>query len=92
MCEFCERKPNLVDDTDGFIYYFNRYDNAYIVGEGRYNEIYYGVEVTGQPSIWFEQPDDKEVIKYFPKFCPECGRKIDADSYRCDEIKVTHYS
>ena len=70
LCPFCHVKP--VRYTDGCI---NRPESGILLaGNGCYSQLYIGTDDVG-PAMWAAGDDYTE--SYHPKFCPECGRKLE---------------
>lgn len=69
MCKYCERKPEF--DTDGSYYYW---DNEDPVAWGAYSILYFGVDQDAQ--MYIVASGDDRTERYYPKFCPGCGRKL----------------
>lgn len=66
-CRYCSRKP-VFDDG-----YFNAFENEEDVGNGCYTGLTIGIDIDGNLII-SACGDDRSV--YYPKYCPECGRKL----------------
>lgn len=72
----CFIKPSIEDDNYCG-YGDNVIDDVKYLGYGAWNEIaldlLFGVQHNGRYVIWATGDDNAE---YYPKFCPECGRKL----------------
>lgn len=68
-CIYCHRKPKFF--PDGF---FCVSDNEVILESGGWTALYMGVDRHGRVKIT-ASGDDR--VDYYPKFCPECGRKLE---------------
>lgn len=64
-CKFCNRK--IVTDEQG--HYFSFLNEAYLR-----SGICVGVGENGK--VYILSSDDLCADKYFPKYCPECGRRL----------------
>ncbi len=69
MCKYCNRKP--VFDSAG---YYETWSNKETVATGAYSSLSIGVDASGKLIILGGGDDDTE--PYYPKYCPECGRKL----------------
>ena len=72
----CFIKPSIEDDNYCG-YGDNVIDDVKYLGYGAWNgialDLLFGVQHNGRYVIWATGDDNAE---YYPKFCPECGRKL----------------
>lgn len=64
-CKFCNRKVKL--DKQGIYYAFNN-EKYFLTGAC--------VGVDSQGKVYLESYGDDYSDRYYPKYCPECGRKL----------------
>lgn len=69
MCKFCEQTPNY--NNHGEDYYWD--NEIEIADESGFTTLYMGVLHNGKYYI-AASGDDR--AWYYPKYCPECGRKL----------------
>ena len=69
MCDFCERKVILT--KNGLYFHAN---NDKIVAEGLTIALSLGVDKNNKVCMWATGEDRTNY--YYPKYCPECGRKL----------------
>lgn len=67
-CKYCERKP--VFNKFG---YFDEYENEETICIGIWSSISFGVDENGEFVIVAHGDGP---TYYYPKYCPECGRKV----------------
>lgn len=72
MCKFCERKPVINEEFNAFFIFENC--ETLVAGEGAYEEIGIGVDKNGNLLLIAFGMNQSDY--YYPKFCPECGRKL----------------
>lgn len=70
-CKYCERKP--VFNEYGF---FESCENEEIIRVGAWSCISLGVDENGELVIVAHGDGP---TYYYPKYCPECGRKVKRD-------------
>ena len=68
-CKYCSRKPET-----SFNGYFYDGDNEEQVASGAWTSMYIGVDERGRLRLTACGDGRAD---YFPKYCPECGRKLD---------------
>lgn len=68
-CKYCSRKPEC--DSSGMFY---EWDNEEEIARGAWTEIHIGVDERGRLRLTACGDGRAD---YFPKYCPECGRKLD---------------
>ena len=68
-CKYCHQKP--VVESDG---YFSEFDNQIMLASGGWTELYIGVTRHGETVM--RACGDDYTNDYYPKYCPECGRKL----------------
>ncbi len=75
MCEFCEAHENKSKDFDP------DYGRVF-VGHGTkcaaYGELLQNVDESGRPFFFFDGYADSFVGPFYPRFCPLCGKNLDA--------------
>ena len=64
-CRFCRRK---YDNTKSF------YENAIEIANGPWVGLRANIDEEGRPYMYAVGDDYTE--RYYPKFCPECGRAL----------------
>lgn len=72
----CSIKPSI--ENDNYCGYGNNViDDLVCLGSGSWEgiglELNFGIQHDGRYIIWATGDDNAE---YYPKFCPECGRKL----------------
>ena len=68
-CPLCSITPSF--DRTGF---WERYDSSVVLSEGGWTELYACKDPHGRLALYGCGDDETEF--YYPKFCPECGRKL----------------
>lgn len=68
-CKYCSRKPEF--DRSGQFY---DWDNEEEIARGPWTLMYAGVDENGDMTL-VASGDGRAV--YYPKYCPECGRKLE---------------
>ena len=68
-CKYCGRIPAF--DSYGW---FNDFDNRDTVATGAYSALYIGIDKDGR--LIMQGSGDDSTEYYYPKYCPECGRKL----------------
>ena len=68
QCRFCHQE--LVHDNG----YYNEFDNQIELASGGWTALYIGVNEIGE--VVMRACGDSFTRDYFPKYCPECGRKL----------------
>lgn len=66
-CQFCEREPVFGK------YGYDQYNSESCLAEEPYTSLYIGVEESG---MVYMDANGEYVERYYPKFCPECGRRL----------------
>lgn len=69
LCRFCHMRPNF--DKFGA---FTRANNHIELAAGGYSGLYIGPNEKGETVMYACGEDYSDY--YYPKFCPECGRKL----------------
>lgn len=69
MCKYCSRKP--IFDRSGS---FSDWDNEEEIANGPWTTMYIGVDMRGRLRLTAVGDGRAD---YFPKYCPECGRKTE---------------
>lgn len=72
MCKFCERKPVINEKFNTFFIIDNC--EPLVAGGGAYEEIDIGIDEDG--NVVLIAFGENQSDYYYPKFCPECGRKL----------------
>lgn len=68
-CEFCSREP-IFEKGGSYL----RYRNETEIASGLGIEMYIGVDENGKVIMGACAEDYTD--NYYPKYCPECGRKL----------------
>lgn len=68
-CKYCSRKPK-----ESFSGYFYDGDNEEQIASGAWTAMYIGVDERGRLRLTACGDGRAD---YFPKYCPECGRKLE---------------
>ena len=69
MCRYCSMIPKYDNDNE-----YNYWDNELEIAEqSGFTTLYIGIEQDGKMYI-AASGDDRAF--YYPKYCPECGRKL----------------
>lgn len=71
-CSYCNQKPKL--DSDGS---FENYWNEIEIAEGAWTSLKIGVDEEGR--ICMRALGDGYTENYYPKYCPNCGRKLQGE-------------
>lgn len=71
MCKYCSMKPKLYDT------WYCYYESGIELAEGGWTSLYIGADDEGRVAMW--GCGDGETNFYYPKFCPECGRRLRDD-------------
>ena len=71
-CEYCHRKP--AKNEYGWV---ENCDNETCLASGGWSSLYIGVNHSGR--IVMRACGDDYTDDYYPKYCPECGRKLNAE-------------
>ena len=66
-CKFCHQVPQYGGGRD-------QYENEIEIVHGGWTSMYIGVAPHGE--IFMNACGDDYTENYYPKFCPECGRKL----------------
>lgn len=67
-CKFCSMTPTIED------WGYNNWDNEIQLAIGGWTALYIGVDEVGK--ICMRASGDDYTDNYYPKYCPECGRKL----------------
>lgn len=67
-CKFCYQKPVFYGD------WFDRYESGVSIAEGGWASVFIGADRDGKTVIY--ACSDGWTDDYYPKYCPECGRKL----------------
>ena len=68
-CKFCGIKPYILPDGS-----YCQSESQILVVEGGWCSLYFGIERDGV--LFISAVGDVETERYYPKFCPECGRQL----------------
>ena len=68
-CKFCNMTPTIDKDWG-----YDNWDNEISIARGSYTKLYIGVDEKGKVCI--RACGDDYTDNYYPKYCPECGRKL----------------
>ena len=71
-CKYCNKKPKYSSNSYGYL--FLDTDEEIARGEWAYAALYIGVDENGNLRMFASGENDSD--GYYPKFCPECGRKL----------------
>lgn len=66
-CPYCERKPKFGK------YGYDQYNSETNLAEEPYTSLTIGVDESGK--IYMDA-NGEYFARYFPKYCPECGRRL----------------
>lgn len=70
-CKYCNQKPRFVD-LDGTPVLIS--DIEMVRGDGSYAALMIGADEDGRLRMYASGENESD--DYYPKFCPECGRKL----------------
>ena len=70
-CKYCNQKPRFVD-IYGVPVLIS--DMEIVRGDGSYASLMIGADEDGRLRMYASGENDSD--DYYPKFCPECGRKL----------------
>ena len=71
-CKYCSRKPER-DSSDMFY----EWEDEETIANGQWTTMYIGVDEHGRLRLTARGDGCAD---YFPKYCPECGRKLNGDT------------
>lgn len=71
-CGYCNQKPKF--DSDG---YYEKYWNEVEIADGAWTSLKIGVDEEGR--ICMRALGDGYTENYYPKYCPNCGRKLQGE-------------
>ena len=68
-CKLCGKKPFFYHDGT-----YTQHESTIVVAEGGWTTVRIGPDKDGR--IFIVGVSDGETERYYPKFCPECGRAL----------------
>lgn len=68
-CRLCSIKPKFYTPKE-----YDPYESRVILAEGVWSGLYFGVKEDG--TLFMLAAGEDESDYYYPKFCPECGRRL----------------